>query len=147
MPPSTRGESYVPDGSIDVGSLEGDALARWYLRSPADIEQERQTAAAKRYQDVFYGPSGTDPDPGFAREMPSMDHDVEPNVPRPGARPLKPDLGTPPRGPADAAKRYYLELKPNTPTGRAAAARAVKKYFDATGRPVRPIYYDPKDFI
>jgi hypothetical protein len=400
----------VPDGSIDVGSLEGDALTRWYLRSPADIEQERQAAAAKRYQD-FYGPSGTDLDPGFAREISGMDHDVdpgfaaplpptshdidpgftwvqagpnrfrsvrltsddpssgplsltsmpyggaasvgdpstparsqatsplevsgsepdltpqpipqldgqligpptarfgppqqaashgrpqasafgravrapagpgaisavqpgrppmpaiqpgadraitygalrapapsdqdlaelrrqqaafanttrqidihnswfavpalapavvalglgaagewatgeaapavgravanfverdpylrvgdnwatragrrahawleqraaakpgwdyEPDVPRPGARPLKPDLGTPPRGPADIAKRYYLELKPNTPTGRAAAARAVKKYFDATGRPVRPIYYDPKDFI
>jgi len=73
--------------------------------------------------------------------------DYEPDVPRPGARPLKPDLRTPPRGPADVPKRYYLELKPNTPTGRAAAARAVKKYLDATQRPVRPIYYDPKDFI
>jgi hypothetical protein len=78
MPPSTRGESYVPDGSIDVGSLEGDALTRWYLRSPADIEQERQAAAAKRYPDFFYGASGTGPDPGFAREIPSMDHDVDP---------------------------------------------------------------------
>jgi len=67
----------MPDGSIDVGSLEGDALTRWYLRSPADIEQERQAAAAKRYQD-FYGAFGPDPDPGFAREMPSMDHDVDP---------------------------------------------------------------------
>jgi hypothetical protein len=51
------------------------------------------------------------------------------------------------RNPADLTERYYLELKPNTPTGRAAAARAAKRYFDATGRPVRPIYYDPKDFI
>jgi hypothetical protein len=67
----------MPDGSIDVGSLEGDELTRWYLRSPADIEQERQAAAAKRYQD-FYGASGTDPDPGFAREVPRMDHDVDP---------------------------------------------------------------------
>ena len=67
----------MPDGSIDVESLEGDALTRWYLRSPADIEQERQAAAAKRYQD-FYGPSGTDPDPGFAREIPSSDQDVDP---------------------------------------------------------------------
>jgi hypothetical protein len=72
--------------------------------------------------------------------------DYEPDVLRPGAKPLKPDVGTPQRNPADLAKRYYLELKPNTPTGRAAAARAVKKYFDATRRPVRPIYYDPKDF-
>jgi len=401
----------MPDGSIDPASLEGDALTRWYQRSPAEIEEELQAAAAKRYQDFFYGQSGADPDPGFARELPAADHDVdpgfaaplpstsqdvdpgftwvqvgpnrlrsvkltsgdastaplspdlmsyggsvpagdasaisqyqdsgspegsasesdltpqpiaplvgelrgppdvaygpaqptsaqgaprtfaygsparppampartmavgpgqqrtsvsqpranptiaygalrapaptdqelaelrrqqaafantarqidihnswfavpalapplgalglgaagewvtgevapkvgqavanfverdpylrvgdnwatragrrahawleqraaakpgwqyEPDVPRPGARPLKPDLGTPPRGAGDLAKRYYLELKPNTPTGRAAAARAVKKYFDATGRPVRPIYYDPKDFI
>jgi hypothetical protein len=75
----------VPDGSIDVGSLEGDALTRWYLRSPADIEQERQAAAAKRYQD-FYGPSGTDPDAGSAREIASMDHDVDPGF----AAPLPP---------------------------------------------------------
>lgn len=63
----------------DPESLEGDELTRWYLRSPADIEQERQAAAAKRYQDFFYGPSGTDPDPGFAREMPAADHDVDPD--------------------------------------------------------------------
>lgn len=62
----------------DPGSLEGDELTRWFLRSPADIEQERQAAAAKRYQDFFYGPSGTDPDPGFAREMPGMHPDVDP---------------------------------------------------------------------
>jgi hypothetical protein len=70
--------AYVPDGSIDVGSLEGDALTRWYVRSPAEIEQERQAAAAKRYQD-FYGPSGTDPDPGFSREIPSVDNDPNPD--------------------------------------------------------------------
>lgn len=72
--------------------------------------------------------------------------DYEPGVPRPGARPLKPDLGTPPRDPTDLAKRFYLELKPNTPSGRAAAARAVRKYLDAAKRPTRAIYYDPKDF-
>ena len=53
---------------IDPGSLEGDALTHWYLRSPAEIDQMRQAAAARRYR-------------------------------------------------------------------------------DATGRPVRPIYYDPKDFM
>jgi hypothetical protein len=71
--------------------------------------------------------------------------DYEPKPPN--GSPLRPDVGTPQRNAADPADRYYLELKPNTPTGRAAAARAVKKYKDATGRPVRPIYYDPKDFI
>ncbi len=39
-----------------------------------------------------------------------------------------------------------MELKPNTPTGRAAAARAVKKY-ETTGVKTRQIYYDPKSFI
>lgn len=71
----------------------------------------------------------------------------EPKVPRPGQRPLKPDAGTPRRDPVDPAKRYYLELKPNTPTGRAAGAKAVKRYQDATQQKARVIYYDPKDFI
>lgn len=66
----------MPDGSIDVGSLEGDALTRWYLRSPAEIEQEREDAAAKRYQDFFSRPSGADPDAGFSGEAPATDRDV-----------------------------------------------------------------------
>lgn len=69
----------MPDGSIDVGSLEGDSLTRWYLRSPAEIEQAREDAAAKRYRNFFYGPSGADQDAGFAREAPAADHDVDPN--------------------------------------------------------------------
>ena len=73
--------------------------------------------------------------------------DYEPDVVRPDARPLKPDVGTPQRNPADLDQRYYLELKPNTPTGRAAAARAVKRYMDATNQKVRAIFYDPKDFM
>ena len=40
-------------GLIDPARLDGDALTRWYLRSPANIDQERQTAAAHRYDDFF----------------------------------------------------------------------------------------------
>jgi hypothetical protein len=40
-------------GQIDPARLDGDALTRWYLRSPADIEQERQAAAAQRYDNFF----------------------------------------------------------------------------------------------
>jgi hypothetical protein len=267
----------MPDGSIDPGSLEGDALTQWYLRSPAELERERQAAAAKRYQDFFYGPragsgdlgrasatsapaSASDADPrsaasaaaksdrtityGALRAPAPSDQELaelrrqqaafadttrkidlqnswfaapalaaplaamglegaaawaartaapeieqaplqfierepylrvgdnwatragrrahswleqrlaekpdwkyEPDVPRPDARPLKPDVGTPQRNPANLKKRYYLELKPDTPTGRAAAARAVKKYIDATEQKVRAIYYNPKDFM
>lgn len=39
---------------VDPASLEGDALARWYLRSPQEIEQERHAAEAQRY-DAFFG--------------------------------------------------------------------------------------------
>lgn len=39
-----------------------------------------------------------------------------------------------------------MELKPNTPSGRAAAARAMKKY-EGTDVKTRPIFYDPKPFI
>jgi hypothetical protein len=36
-----------------------------------------------------------------------------------------------------------LELKPNTPSGRAAGARQLKKYEAATGKKGRVLYYDP----
>lgn len=41
-------------GQIDPARLEGDALRRWYLRSPEDIEDERLRRADQRY-DAFYG--------------------------------------------------------------------------------------------
>ena len=56
-------------GQIDPARLDGDALTRWYLRSPADIEQARQAAAAQSYNDFFGSPGGsydtaaTDPPP------------------------------------------------------------------------------------
>jgi hypothetical protein len=40
-------------GQIDPARLDGDALTRWYLRSPGDLEDERQAAAAQRYADFF----------------------------------------------------------------------------------------------
>jgi hypothetical protein len=67
----------MPETWIDPGSLEGDALTQWYLRSPADIERERQEAAARRYQNFFEGP-GNDPDPQFGREVPASSLDADP---------------------------------------------------------------------
>lgn len=32
----------MPERQIDPARLEGEALRRWYLRSPDEIEQERQ---------------------------------------------------------------------------------------------------------
>ena len=59
---------------------------------------------------------------------------------------LRPDVGAPVRS-LDPRMRYLMELKPNTPSGRRAAAKAVKKYFDATGFKTRAIFYDPKDYL
>ena len=50
---------------IDPGTLDGDALRRWYLRSPADIERERQDAAAQRYQDFIGDSWGVESEPTF----------------------------------------------------------------------------------
>lgn len=75
---------------IDPGSLEGEILKQWYLRSPADVERGRQEAEARRYQDFFFGDgnypgmrfdsdnpaSGQDVDPGFA--MPAFAGNVDP---------------------------------------------------------------------
>lgn len=53
----------MPSGPIDPARLQGDDLTRWYLRTPAELEQERQAAAAKRYDDFFFGGANGDEDP------------------------------------------------------------------------------------
>lgn len=40
-------------GQIDPARLEGGALRRWYLRSPADIEEERRLASTRAYNSFF----------------------------------------------------------------------------------------------
>lgn len=40
-------------GQIDPARLEGEALRRWYLRSPDEIEDERQAEASRAY-DAFF---------------------------------------------------------------------------------------------
>lgn len=72
--------------------------------------------------------------------------EYEPMLTGESGRMLKPDVGAPARNPL-SNRRHLMELKPNTPSGRAAAARAAKKYETETGNKTRPIYYDPKDFL
>jgi len=64
-----------------------------------------------------------------------------------GDRLLRPDVRAPARDPANPATRFQMELKPNTPSGRRAAARAVEQYTRETGNKTRGIYYDPKAFM
>lgn len=75
----------MSEGWTDPGSLEGDALAQWYLRSPADIERARQAAAARGYQDFFYGSTASAP--GSSRGVPASSQDIDPgfSVPAPSA--------------------------------------------------------------
>jgi hypothetical protein len=47
---------------------------------------------------------------------------------------------------AVAREKYYLELKPNTPSGRSAGARQIKRYAEGGKRKARVVYYDPKDY-
>lgn len=60
---------------------------------------------------------------------------------------LRPDVRAPVRDPAKPRQPFQMELKPNTPSGRRAAARAAERYERETGKKTRPIYYNPKDFM
>jgi hypothetical protein len=60
-------------GQIDPARLEGEALRRWYLRSPAEIEEEQRKATARKYQ-AFFSPLGDQ-------------QSSEPNSPEPGGSP------------------------------------------------------------
>jgi hypothetical protein len=95
-------ETDMPDGPIDPASLQGDALTRWYLRSPADIEQQRQAAEAQRYQDFFGGNPSGDPDPGFGGGFETPTRAVDPGSSRGLVAPTKdidPELTWVPAGP------------------------------------------------
>jgi hypothetical protein len=81
-------------GQIDPARLEGEALRRWYLRSPADIEAERRSAAAQRYDQFFSrgDPSAQNGQPESpiaetaTRDFSSTGWTVEPNGRWHGAR-------------------------------------------------------------
>lgn len=70
----------MAERQIDPSRLQGEALQRWYLRSPHDLEQERQAAAAQRHDDFFRGTSSADIDPGISRRPASPIHDVDPGI-------------------------------------------------------------------
>lgn len=48
----------MPYSSVDPAALSGDALDRWYRRTPDEIEEERQAAEQARYHDFFGGSDG-----------------------------------------------------------------------------------------
>jgi hypothetical protein len=52
----------MADRPVDPAGLEGDALTRWYRRTPQQIAEERRRAAAEAYDRFFY-PTPSDPAP------------------------------------------------------------------------------------
>lgn len=46
----------MPRTAVDPARLEGEALRRWYLRTPDEIEAEQQAAADQRHQEYFGQP-------------------------------------------------------------------------------------------
>lgn len=76
----------MADRPVDPSRLEGEALRRWYLRSPDDIERERQVAADRRYQ-AFFGRGRIDP--GFSREAERPVKDVDPGLARGPEKPVR----------------------------------------------------------
>lgn len=45
----------MAESQVDPARLQGEALRRWYLRSPTQIEEERQAEAQRRYESYFGG--------------------------------------------------------------------------------------------
>lgn len=72
--------------------------------------------------------------------------DYEPPIRTPDGRLLKPDVRGPVRNWGPKPKQYQMEMKPDTPSGRKAAAAAVRKYEAGTENKTRAIYYDPKKY-
>lgn len=69
------------------------------------------------------------------RVLQKSDWQSEPRLLGADGKFYKPDVVTP--------NGRILELKPNTPSGRAAGARQVRNYEEQLGMPGRVIYYDP----
>lgn len=68
----------MPETRVDPTRLQGEALRRWYLRSPEQIELERQAAEARQHR-AFFGPMGrADPDPGFTRRSDPAPTNIDP---------------------------------------------------------------------
>ena len=81
---------------LDPARLQGDALTRWYTRSPTDIEQGRQEAAAQKHKDFF---APTRPSP-FAADTGQV---------------------TAPTGVGDEPSRLWIASGPNRWSSQAAA--------------------------
>jgi hypothetical protein len=124
----------MSEGWTDPTSLEGDALTQWYLQSPADIEQGRQAAAARRYRDFFYGNAGADPDAALGGGVPPFGQDIDPGFSIPGpSKDIDPGFAVPgPSGEIDPGFTW-AQVGPNRWSGVRTDQQSTSPSFPATG--------------
>lgn len=64
----------MPRDPFDPARLKGEALNRWYRRTPDEIEAERLAAAEERYTEFFGSPAATEPQvPAVRSQAPDTD--------------------------------------------------------------------------
>lgn len=73
--------------------------------------------------------------------------DAEKSVTGKSGGTLRPDARTPARNPANPNDRFVVDLKPDTPSGRRAGAKAVEKYERELENRARIVFCNPKPFI
>jgi hypothetical protein len=66
----------MPQRPVDPASLEGEALTRWYLRTPDEIEAERNTGQEQRYREFFGGLQTGGDNQRHTLSAPELDPDV-----------------------------------------------------------------------
>lgn len=52
-------------GQIDPSRLQGDALRRWYSRTPAEIEEQRKAAVDRAHREFFFPSQNSTPRSGL----------------------------------------------------------------------------------
>jgi hypothetical protein len=58
-----HGVPRMPRPPVNPALLKGEALNRWYLRTPDEVEAERRGVEEGRYKDFFGSPEVTKPEP------------------------------------------------------------------------------------
>lgn len=58
--------------NLDPSLLEGDELDRWYRRSPAELDAEREAARTDRYNSFFVMPDERDASDSIEAEAPNL---------------------------------------------------------------------------
>jgi hypothetical protein len=126
------GESIACMLVLDIATLGGSALER---RLAAKLAEEVAEVAARRGGESAAAAAGRAAHRDLAERVTAKGWRSEPRLRGADGKIHVPDVVTP--------NGNILELKPNTPSGRLAGARQIKKYLEQLGMPGRVIYYDP----